>query len=159
MSSRLILCAVLLTAVLGWHFNNPFADSHRADPTETYASQQLQYFDQVLDHFSYLPAKLWKQRYYVNDAHFNQNNGAVFLVICGEGPCTGVADQSWISTLAEKEQALIISLEHRYYGESLPFRAASFDLNNLKYLNSKQALKDIAFFIESVKRNKWYGVS
>lgn len=50
-------------------------------------------------------------------------------------------------------------MEHRYYGESLPFRAQSFTNQNLKYLNSKQALKDIAFFIEELKRNKWYSIS
>lgn len=53
----------------------------------------------------------------------------------------------------------MISLEHRYYGESLPFRSTSFETFNLKYLNSKQALKDIAFFIEQVKKNKWYGIT
>ena len=28
----------------------------------------------------------------------------------------------------------------------------------MRYLSSKQALKDTAFFIEEVKRNKWYNV-
>ena len=61
--------------------------------------------------------------------------------------------------MAEKTNALIIALEHRYYGDSLPFRQESFETSNMKYLSSKQALRDIAFFIEQVKRNKWYNIS
>lgn len=54
---------------------------------------------------------------------------------------------------------MIIALEHRYYGESLPLRQASFETTNMKYLSSKQALRDIAFFIEQVNKNHWYDVS
>jgi len=41
----------------------------------------------------------------------------------------------------------------------MPFRSDPLSLSNLKYLSSKQALKDIAFFIEEVKKNKWHDVT
>lgn len=44
-----------------------------------------------------------------------------------------------------KHGALLMSLEHRYYGDSQPFADHSTD--NLQYLTSEQALADIANFI------------
>jgi len=46
-----------------------------------------------------------------------------------------------------EHEALLVSLEHRYYGESQPFE--SWATENMEYLSSKQALADIAHFIES----------
>ncbi len=46
--------------------------------------------------------------------------------------------------LAKKFGAAIVSLEHRYYGESSPFEELTTD--NLTYLSSKQALFDLAVF-------------
>uniref|UniRef100_A0A915DQR4 Uncharacterized protein n=1 Tax=Ditylenchus dipsaci TaxID=166011 RepID=A0A915DQR4_9BILA len=53
----------------------------------------------------------------------------------------------------------MFALEHRYYGDSLPFD--SFTTENLKYLTSQQALADLSVFIQTIneKRNfvnsKW----
>ena len=46
--------------------------------------------------------------------------------------------------LAKKFGAAVVSLEHRYYGKSSPFK--SLRTENLKYLSSKQALSDLAVF-------------
>jgi len=46
--------------------------------------------------------------------------------------------------LAKKFDAGIVSLEHRYYGKSSPFKSLATE--NLKYLSSKQALFDLAAF-------------
>jgi len=43
--------------------------------------------------------------------------------------------------------ALLVSLEHRYYGESQPYE--SWATENLEYLNTRQALADIAQFIDA----------
>ena len=155
MNIKLVFLLAILVTALSWNFRaNPF----RGVPEVTSANQQLQYFDQILDHYSYLPAQFWKQRYYVDDSHFT-HNGPVMLLIGGEGPCGGISETSWTYSLAQQTGALIIALEHRYYGESLPLRQASFEIANMKYLSSKQALRDIAFFIEQVKKNHWYDVS
>ncbi|KAE9450323.1 hypothetical protein C3L33_17767, partial [Rhododendron williamsianum] len=46
--------------------------------------------------------------------------------------------------LAKKFGAAVVSLEHRYYGKSSPFKSLATE--NLKYLSSKQALFDLAVF-------------
>ncbi len=95
------------------------------------------------------------------DAHFTGlKKGPVFLLICGEYTCHGIPkDRQWISTLAERLQGLVLVLEHRFYGESLPFGNDSYELNNLKLLNSEQALKDLAYFTQTVKEHKLFGVT
>jgi len=42
-----------------------------------------------------------------------------------------------------------VSLEHRYYGASQPF--SDWSLDNLKWLNTTQALEDIHKFINYMK--------
>lgn len=49
-----------------------------------------------------------------------------------------------LQVLAKKFGAAVVSLEHRYYGKSSPFK--SLTTENLKYLSSKQALFDLAAF-------------
>lgn len=49
-----------------------------------------------------------------------------------------------LQVLAKKFGAAVVSLEHRYYGKSSPFKSHSTE--NLKYLSSKQALFDLAAF-------------
>lgn len=49
---------------------------------------------------------------------------------------------------AKKFGAMVIVLEHRYYGSSNP--VSDFSTSNMKYLSSKQALADAASFIASV---------
>lgn len=43
------------------------------------------------------------------------------LYICGEWTCSPQNEGSAVGQLAEQLDAKIISLEHRYYGESQPF--------------------------------------
>jgi hypothetical protein len=46
--------------------------------------------------------------------------------------------------------ALLITLEHRYYGASQPFD--TWATANLQYLTSEQALADTAWFIDSMNK-------
>jgi len=57
--------------------------------------------------------------------------------------------------LGIKHKGILISLEHRFYGESQPFSQAEggWSVNNLKYLNTTQALADIAAFIDDFNIN------
>lgn len=49
-----------------------------------------------------------------------------------------------LQVLAEEFGAALVTLEHRYYGESSPF--SELTTNNLKYLSTNQALFDLAVF-------------
>jgi hypothetical protein len=62
--------------------------------------------------------------------------------------------------LAPKFGALLVALEHRYYGPSTP--NGDYSTGNLQYLNTEQALGDIASFIQLISStyslttsNKW----
>ena len=128
----------------------------------------MRYFDQRLDHFDPRNHGLWKQRWFVNDAFFLHRKSAdtdtapVFLCVGGEGPAltAAVVTQhnvhcSNMVSLAEKHEALVVAVEHRFYGESMPLN----NLSNgaLAYLSSLQALADLANIHQEVSR--LYGLS
>lgn len=103
------------------------------------------WFDQTLDHFSPYDRRKFPQRYYEFLDYFRPSDGPIFLKICGESACGGIAND-YLSVLAKKFGAAIVSPEHRYYGKSSPFKTHT--TQNLKYLSSKQALFDLAAFRE-----------
>lgn len=49
---------------------------------------------------------------------------------------------------ASSFDATLVTLEHRYYGESLPFGSAPFTTETLRLLTVEQALADLALFIQ-----------
>jgi serine protease 16 len=99
----------------------------------------------VADHFDSLFSHAWSQRYYVDDRFWCGSGCPVFLYIGGEGPQSAPSPALFMWTLAEKHSALMLSLEHRFYGESRPTRDMS-DLS-LRLLTSEQALEDLATFV------------
>lgn len=131
------------------------------DPENELVFDQKQYwFDQVLDHFNYKTSSTWKQRYFVISDYFNPNVGPVLLYICGEYTCPGIPDsRHWPIVMAQRWQGLILVLEHRFYGASMPFGNDSLKLDNMRYLNSEQALKDLAYFTEQMSANKMYKIN
>lgn len=92
----------------------------------------------------------------------------MLLYICGEYTCPGVnPDRLFVIDLAKRYNSLIVVLEHRYYGNSMPFGDQSLTLENLKHLNVHNALDDLAYFLGWVrstgrfgvtKQNPWYTV-
>lgn len=60
--------------------------------------------------------------------------------------------QGFTWDLAATYHGLLIFIEHRYYGESLPFGPSSYqDPSHLNYLSSGQALADYATVITDIK--------
>ncbi|XP_060847785.1 putative serine protease K12H4.7 [Rhopalosiphum padi] len=108
-----------------------------------------EWFTQKLDHFNHTDNRTWKQRYQVNLDYY-KDDGPVFLMIGGEGEISAkwMRSGSWID-YAKEFNALCFQLEHRYYGESHPTEDLS--TSNLVYLNSEQALADLAEFIINIK--------
>ncbi|XP_042299520.1 thymus-specific serine protease-like [Sceloporus undulatus] len=99
---------------------------------------------QPLDHFNKQNRITFNQRYYINSDFFRPGN-PVFLYIGGEGELSGfVAIMGHHVNLAEQYGALLVALEHRFYGSSL--NPDMLEDRNLPYLNSQQALSDLVSF-------------
>ena len=104
------------------------------------------YFDQKLDHDNESDETMYKQRYWKNDKFFDQDNGPVFLYICGEWTCSPPDEQMFPMIVGADNNALLVTLEHRYYGASQPYD--DWATENFELLTSQQALADIANFID-----------
>ncbi|XP_040566173.1 putative serine protease F56F10.1 [Lepeophtheirus salmonis] len=132
------------------YLKDPKSDPTLGDPPTA------QWFDQKLDHFQPTSYEItWKQRYFVNDS-FYTNGSPAFIMIGGEGPANPIwsIQGSWIE-YAKSVGAICFQLEHRYYGESHP--TMDLSVKNLYYLNSEQALADIANFVSYM--NTQYNIS
>ena len=66
-----------------------------------------------------------------------------------------LAIDTQIMVNAQIFHAVVVQLEHRFYGESMPFGNASESYKNehLGLLSSEQAMADYAVFIDSLKHN------
>ncbi|KAI9915516.1 hypothetical protein PsorP6_007282 [Peronosclerospora sorghi] len=101
----------------------------------------------IVDHFAAVSERTtWKQRYQVNEEFWGGHGFPVFLYIGGEGPLgpKAITNRTFIHFLAEQHRALLLAVEHRFYGKSYPTNDMS--LPNLRYLSSEQALADLAHF-------------
>ena len=147
-AGMLSCCANATTSVkpLGWAARQRFLSNRQNKVIETLgAAPHAQYFqDQKLDHFEF-SAKTWPQRFWMNDTFWTGGDAPVFVFISGEGAGSPfwVAD-SEATFYAEQFGALVIELEHRFYGASFPTEDMS--TANLRYLSSEQALADLAWF-------------
>jgi thymus-specific serine protease len=112
----------------------------------------------IVDHFgSWKPShERWSQRFYVDDSLWGGDNFPIFLYIGGEGPQGPISDRLYMKTLAKEHQALVVALEHRFYGESWPTPDQSVE--SLQVLSSEQALADLARFVEHITRDISVGV-
>ena len=120
------------------------------------------FFEQSVDHFDRQNLNKFQQRYFVNDTYFVPDKSGkgkkaysspVFLCVGGEGPpldYTVLIDSVHCNDMveiAEKHNALLLALEHRYYGLSMPPESnTDWSTSSLKFLSSEQAVADIAEF-------------
>ena len=113
------------------------------------------YNDALANHFdeplSQTP-RPWSQRYYVDSRFWCGTGCPIFLYIGGEGPQAPVSPRLFMWTLAEKYGALMLALEHRFYGESRP--APDMSVGSLALLTSTQALADLARFVSYVQAHE-----
>ncbi|KAL5772858.1 hypothetical protein ACOSP7_012463 [Xanthoceras sorbifolium] len=117
---------------------------------------ETKYFPQVLDHFTFRPesSKIFYQKYLINGDHW-QKEAPVFVYTGNEGDIEWfAANTGFLLDVAPKFKALLVFIEHRFYGESMPFGKESYkSAETLGYLNSQQALADYAVLIRSLKQN------
>ncbi|KAF0684016.1 Aste57867_23937 [Aphanomyces stellatus] len=117
----------------------------RAGAGPASAVTEHNYTKAIVDH--YAPsnaAQYWNQRYFVNDEFWAGEGFPVFLYIGGEGPLTAstLTDRNYIHELAKAHRALLVAVEHRFYGTSYP--TPDMSTANLRFLSSQQALFDLA---------------
>uniref|UniRef100_A0A3Q1EJE8 Peptidase M28 domain-containing protein n=1 Tax=Acanthochromis polyacanthus TaxID=80966 RepID=A0A3Q1EJE8_9TELE len=94
---------------------------------------------QPLNHFNRQDVNTFTQRFFVNEAYWQRPDGPVFLFIGGEGPIYefDVLAGHHVD-MAEEHGALLLALEHRFYGDSI--NPDGLKTENLADLSSQQAL-------------------
>ncbi|KAM3615582.1 uncharacterized protein V6R79_004372 [Siganus canaliculatus] len=116
---------------------------------------------QPLNHFRRQDVSTFPQRFFVNKAYWRSPDGPVFLFIGGEGPIFELDVLAGHHVdMAEKHEALLLALEHRFYGDSV--NPDGLNTENLADLSSQQALADLAAFHQFIcqtfnlsHRNTW----
>ncbi|KAK7172248.1 hypothetical protein R3I93_004533 [Phoxinus phoxinus] len=111
---------------------------------------------QPLNHFDKQNDKTFPQKFFVNDVYWQRSDGPVFLYIGGEGPLSkfSVLFGHHVS-MAERHGALLVALEHRFYGQSIA--PEGLETETLRHLSSQQALADLAVFRHYVSQR--FGLS
>ncbi|KAF8236003.1 hypothetical protein L208DRAFT_1253713 [Tricholoma matsutake] len=114
-----------------------------------------QWFQQPLDHFSNSLKHMFHQcwQYWVNDRHYMPNGGGPVIVLDG-GKMSGqdwlpFLDMGIVDILAKATHGVGVTLEHWYYGESIPINNLTTD--SLQWPNNEQAAADSANFISNVQ--------
>ncbi|XP_010267352.1 PREDICTED: lysosomal Pro-X carboxypeptidase-like [Nelumbo nucifera] len=133
-----------------------------AKPSST-SKDDLQtfFYTQTLDHFNYRPESYttFQQRYMINFKYWGGVNSiAPIFVFLGEESSLDddIESIGFLTDHAPRFNALIVYIEHRYYGKSVPFESWEKSFQNtetLGYFNSAQALADYAEVIIDLKKN------
>lgn len=108
------------------------------------------WFNLPVDHFSTTDRRTFDVRYLVNENHYREN-GPIFIYIEGYS----VVSPTFITSgnvfdAAIAQGGVLIALECRYFGMSLPTPDASFE--NLQWLTIHQVVADIGRFANFMKR-------
>ncbi|KAF5447603.1 hypothetical protein F2P56_033143 [Juglans regia] len=117
---------------------------------------QTFYYDQTLDHFNYWSESYttFRQRYVINSKYWGgANRSAPILVYLGaEAPLDGALTRiGFLNENAVHFKALLLYIEHRYYGNSIPI-GSIYERTDLGYFNSAQAIADYAEIIIYLKK-------
>ncbi|XP_057483914.1 uncharacterized protein LOC130770446 [Actinidia eriantha] len=136
-------------------------EAHDTIPASIPVELKTYFYTQTLDHFNYKPESYatFQQRYVVNSKYWGgANTSAPILAYLGaeaplDGDLTGVG---FLTDNAPRLNALMVYIEHRFYGQSVPFGKLEDVLKNDSvrgYFNSAQAIADYAEVLLYLKRN------
>ncbi|XP_057864868.1 uncharacterized protein LOC131072651 [Cryptomeria japonica] len=123
------------------------------------ASYEAYNYTQILDHFGYTPEsyQTFPQRYFMDKSNWGgaQNNSPIFVWLGEEQDITADLLVGIMKEHASNFKALLVYIEHRYYGTSMPFggeEAAYANASTMGYFTSTQALADYATVIVDLKK-------
>ncbi|XP_049353667.1 uncharacterized protein LOC125818170 [Solanum verrucosum] len=136
--------------------SNTFSSSINDDLPKEF---ETYYYKQTLDHFNYGPKSYstFKQRYIINSKYWGGSNSSspIFAYLGAESSIDrdplGIG---FLTDFAPQFKALLVYMEHRYYGESSPFKTmeeAVKDEDTRGYFNSAQAIADYAELLLHIK--------
>jgi len=118
--------------------------------------EQYWFKEAVVDNFAPIERQqYWAnegQRYWLNKQFWSGPGAPIFVFIGGEGQesCGRLTSKMYMYTLAQQHNALLVNVEHRFYGQSYP--TVDMSTANLSYLSSSQALADLARIIGHIKK-------
>ncbi|XP_021944872.2 putative serine protease K12H4.7 [Folsomia candida] len=92
----------------------------------------------------------WSQRYWVNTNYY-QPGRPIFIELAGEWDAAGDVDGGYWHAYARQYNAMLIVLEHRFYGQSFPVQNPA--VRDLWLMTSQLALADAAKFITDFTAN------
>lgn len=121
-------------------------------------------YTQVLDHFSFVSeSRTFQQRYFLNKTFWGGplNNSPIFVCMGEEDSLDDLVLAGGCGIVIENApqfKALLLFVEHRYYGESQPDLIGDplnpvVNTSTYGYLTSEQALADYATLIKDLKKN------
>eukprot|EP00164_Ancoracysta_twista_P009451 GFYU01013989.1.p1 GENE.GFYU01013989.1~~GFYU01013989.1.p1 ORF type:complete len:536 (+),score=183.51 GFYU01013989.1:53-1660(+) len=120
----------------------------KLSPVADASTSKDSWFTQRLNPFDPSHNVTFNQRYFLNDQFFRPG-GPIFLYVSGAHPLpSAVMRMGYFFEQAKKEKALMVGLEHRFYGGSIP--VTELNVDNLRKLNSRLALTDIAYFVQQM---------
>lgn len=126
----------------------------RSSPSSAAPAQNNNlWYDQRTDHFSKSDITTWKQQYSVNTTYWGGVGYPIFVMLGGEGPMgTRTLSGGYIiNEYASRAKAMLLSIEHRFYGDSIPGDGTLSTENLKKYLSADQALADYVELISHIK--------
>ncbi|KAJ8750407.1 hypothetical protein K2173_014322 [Erythroxylum novogranatense] len=117
------------------------------------------YYNQTLDHFNYRPESYttFQQRYVINSKYWGGANASspILAYLGAEQPLDPALSRvGFLTDNAWHFKALLVYIEHRYYGQSIPFGSREEAMRNastMGYFNSAQAIADYAEILLHIK--------
>ncbi|KLU89454.1 endoprotease, partial [Magnaporthiopsis poae ATCC 64411] len=110
-------------------------------------------FDQLIDHNT-PQLGTFKQRFWYGTQYWNGTGSPIILMNPGEQAAdrfnaTYTTKKRLTGLMAERMGAAVVVIEHRYWGESSPFKELTSE--NLKYLTLNNSIQDMNYFARNFK--------
>ncbi|GLJ44762.1 hypothetical protein SUGI_0941410 [Cryptomeria japonica] len=161
-ASRPLLQGSFSARSLEKHRKNGNAAVQSNSDSDINQDNESHFYQQTLDHFTFTPQiydQTFQQRYLLDKKYWggSQGNFPIFVFAGDEGDLVSdIHYLGFMTELAVHFQALLLYIEHRYYGLSMPFGSQEDSFKNattLAYLTAEQALADYAVIIVDLKKN------